>query len=180
MQVLNHTRQQSITLRSAQGGAPTQNNNGANEARSDYEKRFEAYYQESRERDKTEGLRTAAVSAIGIAAGATAGYFLGNLTGVGGHVVGAVLGAAGGVTVGGLIGSWIGSDKGSSGLAYLGMGALGGLVAGLVAGGVAGGSAWPIVGSVAGGGGGLAVGYYAAAMLEDAADKSLRAKHGLD
>lgn len=180
MQVLNYTRPQAVTLRSAQGGAPPQDNSGANQARSDYEKRFEAYYQESRERDKTEGLRMAAVSAVGVAAGAVAGYYLGNLTGVGGHVVGAVLGAAGGVTLGGLVGSWMGNDKGSSGLAYLGMGVVGGLATGLITGGILGGNAWPIAGSVVGGAGGLAVGYYASAMLESSADDALRAKHGLD
>lgn len=146
----------------------------------DYEKRQEAYYKDYMARKEGETLRSVATIAAGAAVLGTAGHYVGALTGTGGRVAGAVLGLAAGVTAGGFAGSIAGNGKGGGGLAYLGLGVVAGAVVGAVGGGIAGASALPVIGAVAGGAGGVAVGFVGHQMLEDAANKKLLAKHGLD
>jgi hypothetical protein len=143
------------------------------------DKAWNEFHSEWRDHQKGSTIRGLAVGAASVAALGAAGYYLGNLTGVGGAIAGGALGLAGGVTVGGLAGSWAGNDKGSSGLAYLGIGVVAGAAVGAIGGGFAGMGALPIAGAVAGGLGGVATGFYAHSMLEDSAHNKLMEKHGL-
>lgn len=140
---------------------------------------MDAYYKDSVARQSGETFRAGATIGAGVAALGTAGYYLGNMTGIGGRVVGAVVGLAAGVTAGGVAGSIAGSGKGSGALAHLGIGVLGGAIVGTVAGAIVGADALPIAGAISGGVGGVAVGFLGHQMLEDSADKRLRAKHGI-
>ncbi len=144
----------------------------------DEDKRWQEYQKEYQEFEKGQTTRGVLRTGVTAAALGTAGYFLGDFTGVGGALAGGALGLAGGVTVGGLAGSYMGSGKGSSGLAYLGLGVVAGAVVGAVGGGFAGVNALPIAGAVAGGLGGVAVGFYGHQMMEDSAHDKIRNRHG--
>lgn len=142
-----------------------------------YEK-YDGLLQASR---KYAPLRTGASIAAGVVGMAAAGYFLGGTTGLTGRLVGAAIGTAAGVTGGGLAGSVV-SDllhAREGGLAYLGMGVVGGGAVGLVAGAVLGASASPILGAVAGAAGGLGIGFIGGQMIEDKIEQGLRREAGL-
>lgn len=147
-----------------------------------YEAAMDAYYKESQAGEKFETIRLGASVLAGAATLGAAGHYLGGLTGVGGAVAGAVVGAAGGITVGYLGGAaWAeAADAGSGALGYVGIGAMAGIGAGALAGGYFGLDSIPVVGAIAGGLGGVAVGFFGGAMWNDAADNKLRAKHGLN
>ncbi len=147
-----------------------------------YEKSWESYNSDRNDSNKWSPFRIGASVVAGAAALGAAGHYLGGLTGVGGAVAGAAVGAAGGITVGALAGSVVAEakDAGSGALAYLGMGFVGGAATGLVAGGYFGLQSIPVAGAIAGGLGGVALGYMGGQMWEDSIDNNLRAKHGLN